>query len=130
MTLLNSMEVEVKVLKALLLVSLFSLPVVSVSETIEWSDGSEEINSSDNYESVVEIYVTSWCPYCRKAMDFMDSHGIPYNSYDIEEDLDAAARKKALAPNYTGIPLAVINGKIIKGFTKERYSADFKNVEE
>ena len=124
------MEVEVKVLKALLLVSLFSLPVVSVSETIEWSDGSEEINSSDNYESVVEIYVTSWCPYCRKAMAFMDFHGIPYNSYDVEEDLDAAARKKALAPNYTGIPLAVINGKIIKGFTKERYSAAFKNVEE
>ena len=47
-------------------------------------------------ENQVELYVTSWCPYCHKAKEFFDSRGINYTAYDIEEDEEASARKKQL----------------------------------
>ncbi|RJX27760.1 MAG: DUF4124 domain-containing protein [Desulfurivibrio sp.] len=69
----------------------------------------------------VELYVTSWCPYCRKAEDFFRSRGIPYKSYDIEKDNEAAARKKQL-DQQGGVPFAVINGFSIHGFNPEAYA--------
>ncbi|TAK62738.1 glutaredoxin domain-containing protein [Methylobacter sp.] len=69
----------------------------------------------------VDLYMTQWCPYCKKAMAFLRKNDIDFNTYDIEHDLDAAARKKTLAPDYSGIPLAVINGVTIRGFSEESY---------
>lgn len=69
----------------------------------------------------VDLYVTSWCPYCKKAMAFLRKNNIAFNTYDIEQDLDAAARKKTLDPGYGGIPLAVINGAAIRGFSESLY---------
>ena len=71
--------------------------------------------------TTVEIYVTSWCPYCTKAIKFLKDHRIPYVVYDIEKDGDAAKRKERLSPG-KGVPFAVINGKKIYGFSEEIYS--------
>ncbi len=73
------------------------------------------------YESdQVELYVTSWCPYCRQAIDFFRSRGINYVVYDIERDDNAARRKKELDPR-KGVPFAIINGVKIHGFSEKAY---------
>jgi len=69
----------------------------------------------------VDIYITSWCPYCKKAMAYLSSKDIPFNAYDIEQDSQAKAKKLSLDPSYTGVPLTVINGKLLKGFSKSRF---------
>ncbi|WP_432741956.1 glutaredoxin family protein [Methylobacter sp. G7] len=69
----------------------------------------------------VDIYVTSWCPYCKKAMAFLRKNDVAFNVYDIEQDIDAATRKKTLDPGYSGIPLAVVNGTTIRGFSDAAY---------
>jgi glutaredoxin len=69
----------------------------------------------------VDLYVTSWCPYCKKAMAFLRKNNIAFNTYDIEQDASAAARKKDLDPGYGGIPLAIINGTTIRGFSESSY---------
>lgn len=69
----------------------------------------------------VDLYMTKWCPYCKKAMAFLRKNNIAFNAYDIEHDLDAAARKKTLDPRYSGVPLAVINGTTIRGFSEDLY---------
>lgn len=69
----------------------------------------------------VDIYITSWCPYCKKAMAYLRSKNIAFNVYDIEKNAQAKAKKLQLAPGYTGIPLTVINGKILKGFSKQGF---------
>ena len=68
----------------------------------------------------VELYVTSWCPYCKKASDFFRSRRIPFTEYDIEKDKSAARRKKRLTKE-TGVPFAIINGKAIQGFKRAAY---------
>ncbi len=73
----------------------------------------------------VELYVTSWCPYCRQAKEFFQSKGIAYKAYDIEKDRQAAARKKQL-DNQSGVPFAVVNGTRIHGYSPEQYGAALK----
>ncbi len=111
---------------AFLLVVIF--PAYAEIEVIEWGAGTKSY-VADNSEAQVDIYVTSWCPYCKRAIAYLNAKGVKYNKYDIEKDLNAATRKKALAPYYNGIPLAVIYGKTIKGFSKKTYSAALKSLE-
>jgi len=70
--------------------------------------------------SEVELYVTSWCSYSQKAIEYFRSRNISFREYDIEKDLSAAARKKELAPG-SGVPVAVINGDVIRGFSPNSY---------
>lgn len=78
-------------------------------------------DDKDQAAPQVDLYVTSWCPYCKKAIAFLRQNNIAFNAHDVEQDLDAAARKKELDPGYSGIPLAVINGVAIRGFDEGTY---------
>jgi glutaredoxin len=67
--------------------------------------------------SGVEMFVTSWCPACRKAREGLRSRGIPYSEYDIESDPSALARAKSLG--YAGaIPFFVVNGRSRTGYSQ------------
>jgi glutaredoxin len=68
----------------------------------------------------VVLYTTSWCPYCRKARDYLRSRGIDFIEYDIEQDKEAAIRKRQL-DNRGGVPFAIINGRSISGFSASAY---------
>ena len=68
----------------------------------------------------VVLYTTSWCPYCRKARDYLQSRGIDFIEYDIEKDREAAVRKRQL-DNKGGVPFAIINGRPIHGFSASAY---------
>ncbi len=68
-----------------------------------------------------EIYVTSWCPYCKEAIKFLQDNHVPYVAYDVEKDKQAAKRREKLTSR-PGVPFAVINGKKIYGFSAEAYS--------
>ena len=68
----------------------------------------------------VELYTTSWCRYCKMAREFFRRRGIPFTEYDIEKDQNAARKMKRLVSS-SGVPLAVINGRLVYGFSKTSY---------
>lgn len=70
----------------------------------------------------VEIYLTAWCPACRKARDWFKSRGLQFSEYDIEKDAGAAARKHRI-DGTTTIPVVVIDGKVIRGFAPKQFEA-------
>jgi len=72
-------------------------------------------------EPKVELYTTSWCPWCKKAKAFFRSRGITFDEYDIEKDKKAANRKEQL-DSKKGVPFAVINGKGVHGYSEEAYN--------
>lgn len=78
--------------------------------------------SDSNQGAKVELYTTSWCPYCKKARQFFRSQGIAFKEYDIEKDKKAAARKNQL-DSKKGVPFAVVNGEKIHGYAPEAYQA-------
>lgn len=89
-----------------------------------WKDRSSGSTTSAQKpvrKNQVELYVTSWCPYCKQAIEYFRSRGIAYKAYDIEKDRQAAARKQKL-DGQDGVPFAVVNGIRIHGFAPDRYT--------
>ncbi len=66
----------------------------------------------------VIVYVSEWCPWCHKAMDFLKKHKIKFEARDVDEDrfADESLRKSG----QTGIPVIDIDGKIITGFDEPK----------
>lgn len=73
--------------------------------------------SSRRFEGVVEIFLTDWCGYCKKAKRYMDDRGIRYQAYDIEKDSAAQRRYQELGGN--GVPLILIGSQRMSGFSAE-----------
>lgn len=71
----------------------------------------------------VVLYATSWCGYCAKARNFFSNNNIPYLEYDIENSHEGKRQYDALGGR--GVPLMVINGNIIRGFSPERIRKAF-----
>lgn len=67
------------------------------------------------FSGTVEIYVTEWCGYCKQAIAYMNSKGIPFVAYDIEKDSAARQRHKELGGR--GVPLIVIGSRKLSGFS-------------
>jgi glutaredoxin-like YruB-family protein len=68
----------------------------------------------------VELYTTSWCPYCERARDFFRAKGISFTEYDVDKDRDAARRMLQL-DSRGGVPFVVIDGRGIRGFSRAAY---------
>lgn len=71
---------------------------------------------------VVDLFTTSWCPWCQKARDYFSSRGIHFTEHDIETDT-AALRRKVGIDGDRRVPTAVIDGKVIRGFSPSAYQA-------
>ena len=85
----------------------------------------EEPQQSPRGKNQVELYVTSWCPYCEKAIGFFKSKNIRVAVYDIEKDREARKRKEEL-DNSRGVPFAVVNGTRIHGYNVSLYTKALK----
>lgn len=70
-----------------------------------------------HFTGTVEMYVTDWCGYCKKAEKYLTGKGIPYVAYDIEKDSAANKRHKELGGR--GVPLIVIGSNKMSGFSPE-----------
>jgi len=77
--------------------------------------------ASSRFNNKVELYTTSWCPYCEKSREYFRDQGVAFKEYDIEKDASAAARKKRLGSR-RGVPFAVVNGEKIQGYSVKKYA--------
>jgi len=68
----------------------------------------------------VEIYMTDWCPYCRKAEAWFRARNVPFVAYDVEKD-PAAAQRKAKLSRSRGVPLVMVCGRAIPGFSTKEF---------
>jgi len=69
--------------------------------------------ASSNHEVV--IYTTSWCGWCKKTRAWLDTKGIDYENRDVEANAAWAQEIRDLTGS-GGVPVIVIDGKVIKGF--------------
>lgn len=103
-----------------LAVILLGAQCICLSAATVWADERMIVALQDSPK--VELYITSWCPYSKKAVSFFQSRGIPFVSYDIEKD-ESAARRKSQLDSKSGVPFAIINGQKIHGYSEEYYQS-------
>src|SRR6185369_10755535 len=125
----------------LAIVTLLSTVSVAEAEMYQWVDengsatrsdrravkpaAQSVISKNERFTGTVEIYVTEWCGYCKKAQKYMKEKGIPYVAYDIEKDSAAMQRHKELGGR--GVPLIVIGSKKMSGFSPESFEYFLNN---
>jgi len=69
------------------------------------------------------LYSAAWCGYCKKAKAYLAAKQVPYREFDIDtkEGLLSFAR----AGGKGGVPLLVVDGKSVSGFSAASYDAIF-----
>jgi glutaredoxin len=88
-----------------------------------------QLVSAANYgHPKVQVYLTSWCPWCKKTLEFFRTRGIKVQAYDIERDSSAAKRKRQLDSS-RGVPTTVINGQVIHGYSPAAFERALKNTQ-
>lgn len=65
----------------------------------------------------VELFMTSWCGYCKKMVRFLNEKGIPYTAYDIEKDEGAARIYRSLGGR--GVPVVRVGSHVVHGYNPE-----------
>lgn len=82
----------------------------------------DPVTGSERFSGTVELYITDWCGYCKRAIAYMKAKNIPFVAYDIEKD--DAARKRFQQLGGSGVPLIMVGNRRMSGFspeTLERY---------
>lgn len=74
-------------------------------------------SDSRRFSGTVELYITEWCGYCKRAVAYMKARNIPHVVYDIEKD--EAARKRFLQLGGSGVPLIMVGNRRMSGFSPE-----------
>jgi len=67
----------------------------------------------------VVVYSADWCPWCKRAEDFLKKHGVAFEEKNVETDPKAAAEVVEKS-GQTGIPVILVNGEVIVGFDEPR----------
>ena len=68
----------------------------------------------------IELYTVDYCPYCKKALNFLNEKNVQYTNYDITENEDEMRKKigeKYGLQGYVTVPQIIIDGKNIGGYT-------------
>jgi glutaredoxin len=67
----------------------------------------------------VQVYATAWCPDCRAAKRFLDSHGVAYTEIDVDRDA-AASAEVVRRVGKRAVPQLVIDGEWFQPYTPGR----------
>jgi len=63
----------------------------------------------------VAMYMTHWCPHCRRARAWLKHNGYSFVELDVERDPRAAAILRALNPRGS-VPVFDVDGLVVVGF--------------
>jgi glutaredoxin 3 len=64
----------------------------------------------------VEIYTTTYCPFCTRAKSLLKNKNIAFVEIDVTEDDALRAKMIELSGGRRSVPEIFINGKIVGGF--------------
>ena len=67
----------------------------------------------------VVMYMTSWCPYCTKARNFLRSLDVNLVEYDIEKDKSKREEMLSKSGGSTGVPFIDVEGMLIRGYNPD-----------
>ncbi len=67
----------------------------------------------------VTIYSTPTCHYCHMAKDFFTEHGVKFEDYNVQTDLEKR-REMIDKSGQMGVPVIYIGNDLILGFDEDK----------
>lgn len=81
-------------------------------------------------DTVVTIYSTPWCAFCKTEKQYLDHLGVAYTEKDVENDAAAMEELRAKnGGNFSGVPVTDIAGDIVLGFDRAKIDATLRQHE-
>ncbi len=66
----------------------------------------------------IRLFIKSYCPWCHRAMHWLDEHGIEYQTLDVIAD-EAAFDEMVRLSGQDLAPVIDVNGKVLADFGPE-----------
>ena len=68
----------------------------------------------------VEVYTTSYCPFCTRAKALLKQKGVAFDEIDVTDDDELRAKMVEMAGGRRTVPEIFINGRIVGGYDELR----------
>lgn len=78
-------------------------------------------------EVSVTMYMTTWCPHCRRAQAWLEAKGYRFEMRDVDRDDEAAAILSAINPR-GAVPTFDVGGQVVFGFEPGRLEAAIRRA--
>ncbi len=63
----------------------------------------------------VQIYTSSYCPYCIRAKQLLDSKGVEYNEVNLDKNPEKMLETMQML-NWRTVPIILIGDELIGGY--------------
>jgi glutaredoxin len=80
-------------------------------------------NRPDYASVTVELYMTDWCGYCKKAREYVRSLGANLIEYNIDKDAGRKDELRKKSGGATSVPFLEIDGTVIRGYSPKAIKA-------
>jgi glutaredoxin len=68
------------------------------------------------------LFIKSYCPWCHRAMRWLDEHGVEYKTFDVIAD-EAAFDEMVRLSGQELAPVIEVDGKVLADFGPEQLAA-------
>jgi len=79
-----------------------------------------KMDLGDHSLARIEIYTTSYCPFCVRAKALLNSKKVAFEEIDVSDDDDLREQMVKRAGGRRTVPEIFVNGRIIGGFDELR----------
>jgi glutaredoxin 3 len=94
------------------------------------SDSSRSGDRSNMYQpKQVRLFIKSFCPWCSKAMNWLEDHDIRYEILDVVRN-DSAYQEMLKLSGQTLAPVIEVDGRVLADFGPSELSAFWKELGE
>ena len=76
----------------------------------------------------IRLFIKPYCGWCRQAMDWLDSHGVPYETLDVIAD-EAAFQEMYRLSGQTLAPVIDVEGKVLADFGARELATFWRQFE-
>ncbi|WP_052262773.1 glutaredoxin family protein [Pseudoalteromonas luteoviolacea] len=76
-------------------------------------------------QTPIKLYTTQWCPFCKKATQYLSQRSIEFINVDIEQDPEALKEFEALGGEV--LPIILVSDGLIRGFNEAALEAQLKS---
>ena len=75
----------------------------------------------------IRLFIKPYCPWCHKAMQWLDEHDIKYETLDVIAD-DAAFAEMVRLSGQELAPVMDVDGRVLANFGPEELPGFFKKI--
>ena len=78
--------------------------------------------------STIRLFIKPYCPWCHRAMDWLNKRGIRFQTLDVISD-DAAFDEMQRLSGQTLAPVIEVDGKVLADFGPDELAKFWKQFE-